>query len=121
MSALAFGVGVDHLAEVSRRLSRLLDEEDPIDGSYTLEVSSPGLERKLRRPQHFRKSVEREIKVKSRTEVAGAHSHRGILTAAGDDSFVVEVDGDRREIAYGDVVSARSVFKWEKAAKSGKR
>ncbi len=115
------GVGVDRLAEVSRRLSRLLDEEDPIDGSYTLEVSSPGLERKLRRPQHFRKSVDRVIKVKSRTEVAGSHSHRGVLAAAGDDSFVVEVDGDRREIAYGDVVSARTVFVWEKAAKPGKR
>ncbi|MDJ0664353.1 MAG: ribosome maturation factor RimP [Acidimicrobiia bacterium] len=115
------GVGVDRLAEVSRRLSRLLDEEDPINGTYTLEVSSPGLERKLRRPQHFRKSLEREVKVKSRIEVAGARSHRGLLAAVGDDSFVVEVDGDRREIAYGDVVSARTVFTWEKAAKPGKR
>ena len=115
------GVGVDRLAEVSRRLSRLLDEEDPIDGSYTLEGSSPGLERKLRRPQHFRKSVDREIKVKSRNEVAGTHSHRGVLAAAGDETFTVEVDGAGREIAYGDVVSARTVFKWEKAAKPGKR
>ena len=115
------GVGVDRLAEVSRRLSRLLDEEDPINGTYTLEVSSPGLERKLRRPQHFRKSLEREVKVKSRIEVAGARSHRGLLAAVGDDSFVVEVDGDRREIASGDVVSARTVFTWEKAAKPGKR
>ncbi len=115
------GVGVDRLAEVSRRLSRLLDEEDPINGTYTLEVSSPGLERKLRRPQHFRKSLEREVKVKSRIEVAGARSHRGLLAAVGDDSFVVEVDGDRREIAYGDVVSARTVFTREKAAKPGKR
>jgi len=115
------GVGVDRLAEVSRRLSRLLDEQDPIDGSYTLEVSSPGLERKLRRPRHFQKSVGREVKVKTRTEVDGTHSHRGVLAAAGDGGFAIEVDGDRREIAYGDVVSARTVFNWEKAAKPGKR
>ena len=115
------GVGVDRLAEVSRRLSRLLDDDDPVDGSYTLEVSSPGLERKLRKPRHFQKSVDREVKVKSRTEIAGTRSHRGTLAGAGDDSFVVEVDGDMREIAYGDVVSARTVFTWAKAAKPGKR
>ena len=115
------GVGVDRLAEFSRRLSRLLDEEDPIDGSYTLEVSSPGLERKLRRPRHFEKSVGREVKVKSRLQIEGDHSHRGVLVSANDEAFVVDVDGSRREIAYGDVVSARTVFAWEKAAKPGKR
>ena len=115
------GVGVDRLAEISRRLSRLLDEEDPVEGSYTLEVSSPGLERKLRRPQHFAKSVGREVKVKSRLEIGGEYSHRGTLTDTNDDGFVVEVDGEKREIAYGDVVTARTVFAWEKAAKPGKR
>ncbi len=115
------GVGVDRLAEVSRRLSRLLDDEDPISGSYTLEVSSPGLERKLRRPSHFTKSIGRDVKVKSRTEVAGGHSHRGLLVAADEQGFVLEVDGENREITYGDVVSARTVFAWEKAAKPGKR
>lgn len=115
------GIGVDRLAEVSRRLSRLLDDEDPIVGAYTLEVTSPGLERKLRRPRHFEKSVGREVKVKSSSEIAGEHSHRGILVAAGEDRFVVEVDGEKREIAYGDVVSARTVFAWERAAKPGRR
>ncbi len=115
------GVGVDRLAEVSRRLSRLLDEDDPIDGSYTLEVSSPGLERKLRRPSHYAKSVGRDVKVKSRSEIGGGHSHRGVLASADDDGFVLEMDGENREIAYGDVVSARTVFAWEKAAKPGKR
>jgi ribosome maturation factor RimP len=117
----AGGVGVDRLAEVSRRLSRLLDEEDPVPGAYTLEVTSPGLERKLRRQRHFEKSVGREVKVKSRSEIAGQHSHRGILAAVGEDGFVVDVDGEKREIAYGDVVSASTVFAWEKAAKPGKR
>ena len=115
------GVGVDRLAEMSRRLSRLLDEDDPVNGSYTLEVSSPGLERKLWRPGHFAKSVGRDLKVKSRQEIGGEYVHRGVLASADDDRFVVEVDGEEREIAYGDVVSARTVFTWEKAAKPGKR
>jgi ribosome maturation factor RimP len=114
-------VAVDRLAEVSRRLSRLLDEHDPIANSYTLEVSSPGLERKLRRPSHYEKSIGRDVKVKSRVPVRGDHSHRGVLARIDGDGFVVEVDGDERYIAYGDVVSARTVFTWEKASKPGKR
>jgi ribosome maturation factor RimP len=115
------GVGVDRLAAVSGRLSRLLDDEDPITGAYTLEVTSPGLERKLKRPRHFEKSVGREVKVKTSSEITGQRSHHGVLVAAGEDRFVVEVDGENREIAYGDVVSARTVFAWEKAAKPGSR
>ena len=115
------GVGVDKLAELSRRLSRLFDEEEPVAVSYTLEVSSPGLERKLRRPRHFEKSVGRNVKVKSREPVSGEHAHRGVLARANGDGFVLEVDGEERRIAYGDVVSARTVFVWEKASKPGKR
>lgn len=115
------GVGVERLAEVSRRLSRLLDDEDPITGAYTLEVTSPGLERKLRRPRHFEKAVGRQVKVKTGSQIAGQHRHHGVLVEAGEDEFVVEVDGERRDIAYGDVVSARTVFTWEKAAKPGRR
>ena len=114
-------LGVDQLADVSRRLSRLLDDEDPITSSYTLEVSSPGLERKLRRPRHYMKSIGREIKVKSKTAMEGDHSHRGVLVEATDEDFVVEVNGSGRRIAYGDVVSARTIFEWEKASKPGKR
>jgi ribosome maturation factor RimP len=115
------GVGVERLAEVSRRLSRLFDEEDPVNGAYTLEVSSPGLERKLRRPSHFAKSVGRDVKVKSRSQIGGDFGHRGVLVSVNEDGFVVDVDGEEREIAYGEVVSARTVFAWEKAAKPGKR
>lgn len=115
------GVGVDRMAEISRGLSRVLDEDDPVDGSYTLEVSSPGLERKLKRQRHFEKSIGRAVKVKTGSEIGGSYSHKGILVDAGDNGFVVEVDGDGRSIAYGEVVSARTVFIWEKAVKPGKR
>ncbi len=114
-------LGVDQLADVSRRLSRLLDDEDPVSSPYTLEVSSPGLERRLRRPRHYEKSIGRDVKVKSKIAVDGDHSHRGVLIEAGAGDFVIEVEGSDRRIAYGDVVSARTIFEWEKAAKPGKR
>jgi ribosome maturation factor RimP len=114
-------IGVDRIARISRGLSRLLDDDDPFAGSYTLEVSSPGLERRLRRPRHYEKSVGREVKVKTTAAVAGSRVHRGPLKSADGEGFVVAVDGDDRRIEYGDVASAHTVFVWEKAAKPGKR
>lgn len=114
-------VGVDRIARISRGISRLLDEDDPIDGSYTLEVSSPGLERKLRRPRHYEKSIGREVRVKTRAPVNGDRVHRGVLRAADGDGFTVTVpepdgggEGEDRAFAYEDVASARTVFVWEK-------
>ena len=114
-------LGVDRIADVSRRLSRLLDQEDPISSAYTLEVSSPGLERRLRRPRHYDKSVGRDVKVKTSVEIDGERNHRGVLTQADENGFVVDVNGSERKIAYGEVVAARTVFVWEKTPKPGKR
>ena len=114
-------VDVDRIAHVSRGLSRLLDAEDPVAGSYTLEVSSPGLERKLRRPSHYSKSIGREVKVKTYRAVDEARQHRGVLKEAGDEGFVVEVDGQNRRIAYADVASARTVFTWGQEAQPSTR
>lgn len=114
-------VDVDRLADLSRGISRILDAEDPFPGSYTLEVTSPGLERVLRRPAHYRKALGREIKVKTTVAVAGEQVHRGVLREADDDGFVVETEGERRRIPYADVASARTVFVWERGGKPGKK
>jgi len=113
-------VGVDMIAELSRGIGRLLDADDPIKNAYTLEVSSPGLERKLTRQMHYEKSIGREIKVKTFAPIAGEKSHSGALLSVDDAGFVVDVDGENREFTYGDVSSARTVFVWEKAAPKGK-
>jgi ribosome maturation factor RimP len=113
-------VGVDMIAEISRGIGRLLDAEDPIKSAYTLEVSSPGLERKLTRPRHYEKSIDRQVKVKTFAPVSEEKSHTGVLLSADDSGFVVDVDGDQREFTYGDVSSARTVFVWEKSAPKGK-
>ena len=113
-------VDVDVIARLSRGLSRLLDAEDMIAGSYTLEVTSPGLERPLRRPRHYEKSVGREVKVKTRAAGETVH-HRGLLHASDETGFTLDVDGTHRRIAYADVANARTLFTWEKAARPGTR
>ena len=111
-------VNIDRLADVSRGLSRLLDNETELTDAYRLEVTSPGLERDLRRPSHYTKSVGREVVVKI---AEGDHKAtiRGVLADAGDSAFTVESDEERRVVDYEDVLTAKTVFRWEKAPKPG--
>ena len=111
---------LDRIAELSRGIGRLIDAEDPVSGSYTLEVTSPGLERKLRRPAQYEKAVGREVAVKTYAPIDGDKHHRVRRGAAESDGIVVEIDGAERSIAYGDVATARTVFVWEKGEKPGK-
>ncbi|CAN5795609.1 ribosome maturation factor RimP [soil metagenome] len=111
---------LDRLAEVSRGLSRLFDAESDLDGPYQLEVTSPGLERPLKRPSHFLKSIGREVIVKARDEAGSVHTHRGVLTHADEDFATVTIDGEEHRFAQGDVISARTVFRWEAAPKPGR-
>jgi ribosome maturation factor RimP len=111
-------VTVDRLASLARGLSRLVDNETDLEGQYQLEVSSPGLERKLRRPSHFQKSVGRELVAKvSLGETKG--TIRGVLAGANDDSFTIEADDGPSVVSYEDVITAKTVFRWEKAPKPG--
>ena len=112
------GVDIDRLAELSRGLSRLLDDEPALQDAYRLEVSSPGLERSLRRPSHFHKSIGREVVVKAMTGEEKA-TYRGLLSDADDSSLTVDTDAGRVVVAYDEVVNARTVYRWEKAPKPG--
>ena len=112
-------LGVDQLADLSRRLSRLLDDEDPISSSYTLEVSSPGLERKLRRPRHYQKSVGRDVKIKDIGRVVPSHREREILTRTdGQESVQLDIfkEADANLVALAHRVhAALGEFDIEKA------
>lgn len=112
------GVGVDRLAELSRGISRLLDDEPGLQDAYRLEVSSPGLERRLRRPSHYRKSIGREVVVKSAGTEHNA-THRGLLTDTDGTGFTIETEQGPVDLSYEDVISAKTVFRWEKAPKPG--
>jgi ribosome maturation factor RimP len=112
------GVNVDRLADLSRGLSRLLDNETALSDAYRLEVTSPGLERNLRRPSHYSKSVGREVVVKVADGDKKA-TVRGVLSDAGESSFTVESGDERSVVNYEDVLTAKTVFRWEKAPKPG--
>lgn len=109
------GVDLDTVAEVSEELSRGLDLHDPIPGRYTLEVSTPGLERTLRSPEHFRLSVGREVVVKT-VEPLVDRSHRieGEIVEAEDDSVTLKLDEDKSiDVPFEAIKSARTVFEWK--------
>lgn len=111
---------LDRISEVSRGLSRLYDQAYDVAESYQLEVTSPGLERALKRPRHFQKSIGREVVLKGRDAEGVVSTHRGEITAADDDAVTVEVEGDARRYPYEAVISARTVFRWEPSPRPGK-
>lgn len=114
------GVDVDSLAAATRAISRLLDELDPIDGRYTLEVSSPGLERPLRTPAHFARAVGADVTVKTRPGTEGERRVEGTLQAVDDDGFTLALaDGGTRHVRFDEVEKARTTFAWGPGPKPG--
>jgi ribosome maturation factor RimP len=111
------GVDLDTLAGANRPVAEALDAVDALSGPYTLELSSPGLERPLRRPAEFRRFVGTTVSVKSLEPVSGARRHRGLLLDADDGGIAVEVDGEHRRFSYEEIASARTVFEWGPAPK----
>jgi len=94
---------------VSRQLSAVLDVEDSLPGHYRLEVSSPGLDRKLTKPEHFQRFLGETIRVKLRFPVAGRRNFRGTLRAADDEKIEVEADGESHTLEIVMIESARLI------------
>jgi ribosome maturation factor RimP len=117
------GVDLDALGEVTRSVSLALDEADPIGGRYTLEVSSPGIERPLRKPDHFQRAVGETVAVKTMSEIGGERRFEGELVAADDRAIVVRtaVPGGEHRLTYDDIAKARTVVDWTPAPKPGKK
>ncbi|MEM9468441.1 MAG: ribosome maturation factor RimP [Actinomycetota bacterium] len=113
------GIDIDSIKTISKSSSRILDDADPIPGRYTLEVSSPGLERPLRTRAHYERAVGELVKVKTFADVDGARRFTGTLVGADDAGFVLEVDGDARSFVYDNVAKARTVFEWGGNPKPG--
>jgi ribosome maturation factor RimP len=107
------GIDLDTVAEVSEEISRGLDLRDPIPGRYTLEVSSPGIERTLKRPEHWAASVGKTVVVKTREPLtAQGHRLEGVIARAGTDGVLLTTDGGDFDVSYGEIRSARTVFEW---------
>lgn len=107
------GPDLDTVAEVSEEISRGLDLKDPIPGAYTLEVSTPGLERNLRRSEHFVSSVGKKVSIKTRERLVG-NSHRidATIVSADERSVELDVNGERVTVPLDQIKTARTVFEW---------
>jgi ribosome maturation factor RimP len=103
------GITVDDCTRASRQFSAILDVEDPISSKYTLEVSSPGMDRPLAKPLHFKAVVGQQVKIKMATRVDGRRRFTGELIEATDEFAVVEVDGEQSELPYSDMDRARLI------------
>ena len=99
---------LDALSEVSRAVSAAVDEADPVKGRYTLEVSTPGAERELSTPRHFRRAVGHDVELVVEDDGVDAVL-TGTITAADEDSVTLQADGRERVLALDDVRQARMV------------
>lgn len=105
------GIGLDDCAKVSQQVSGILDVEDPIPGEYNLEVSSPGLDRPLRRPADYEKYAGAVVKVKMEKGFVGRIRLKGVLQGLEDECVVLVVDGESHKLPLGRIESARLVPK----------
>ena len=106
------GIGIEDCERMSRAIDPILDEEDPIEDSYSLEVSSPGVERTLSRPEHFEAMMGSKVEVKLFAAVNGAKSVVGELTGYADGDVTVENDTGTLTLKKADIAKVSTVFEW---------
>ena len=103
------GIDLDDCEKVSHAMSALLDVEDPVPGNYNLEVSSPGLDRKLTKVEHFQRFEGETLKVTMRFPIEGRRRFRGKLLSSNEENIVVEVDGESHSLPLTMIDTARLV------------
>jgi ribosome maturation factor RimP len=113
------GITLEELARLSRVVSQILDVHDPIPGSYTLEVSSPGLTRELKKPADYQRYVGRLVRLTSRAPIEGRQVHRGILRGLEGDLVSLEVEGRLVTIPVRDIAKARLDLDLKNIGKEG--
>ncbi len=104
----AGGVSLDLCADISGELSPFLDVNPPMHGQYRLEVSSPGIERKLTKPAHFKQSIGDKVKVK----VLGGDKLKGTLKSADDEGIVIETKEGEKAFKYNELGTVKTYFEF---------
>ena len=111
-------INVEDCAKVSRAISAVLDEKDPIKDKYSLEVSSPGLDRPLTKPEHFARFKDYVVKVETITEVEKRKRIKGQNIGLDDNNNVhIDMDGKEYVVAFDNIAKAKIVITdelWEK-------
>ncbi|WP_457606426.1 ribosome maturation factor RimP [Nitratifractor sp.] len=102
------GVDLDTCAEISNDISPLLDVHPPVSGNYYLEVSSPGIERTLRKPSHFQNAVGERVKLK----ISGGGKVKGVLKEADESGMTLENKEGETRYEYSQINKARTYFDW---------
>ena len=119
------GVNMESIALITRLISREFDHSDPVPGHYTLEVTSPGLERSLRVPKHFIREVGKVVAIRLTAAVNGVRRAQGVLLSADENNIVVRLNDKstteitEMTIGYDMIDRARTVFEWGPTPKSG--
>ena len=103
------GIDIDDCESVSRQLSAFLDVEEPLPGGYTLEVSSPGLDRPLRTAEHFERFAGHEAKIRLAVGREGRRNFKGRLCGVEEAEVMIEVDGQTWRLALADIATAHLV------------
>lgn len=111
------GIDLDAITSATQHISELLDVHDPVPGRYTLEVTSPGLERPLQTPAQFQRFVGTVVNVKTRSHVEGDRRIEAVLDHADDAGITLA----GRHLTYADIERARTVFEWGPTEKPGKK
>lgn len=104
------GVDLDLCADISNALSPFLDVHPPMSSPYRLEVGSPGIERRLRKPEHFQGAIGESVKLK----VPGQDRLRGILKSADSQGIVIESKYGDEAYPYSEIKTAKTYFDWKK-------
>lgn len=106
------GIDLNDCELVSNNITQILDKEDYIKEQYFLEVSSAGLEKKLRKKEHFEKQIGNKIEVNLYSKIDNKKNLQGILKEYNDKFLLLEVDGKNIEIDFEQVANAKTVFDW---------
>ncbi len=125
------GIDLEAIGLATRLIGREFDHHDPLPGHYTLEVTSPGLERTLRTPAHYQREIGKTIAVRLRDTVNVGRRLQGVLIAADEKSATIRLDTpdsksaaaegiEERTVAFDQIDRARTVFVWGPAPKPGK-
>lgn len=115
-------VTLGEIADLSAEISSALDADDPIEGRYTLEVSSAGIERPLVKPSDYERFTGREVTVRCDGPIGGRRNFKGRIESAGAETFVLAgEDGAVVEIPYAQVGRAKLVVDWDAELKGLER
>lgn len=106
------GISVDDCERVSRQISGVFDVEDPISGQYSLEISSPGLDRPIFKVEDFARFIGEQVNVKLSVAQKGRKNFKGIVRGLENEVIALEVEGEMHHIAFEDIDQARLVPKF---------